>query len=98
MPAAVRVKLGWLSLPKQNDQALKQGVYVKGQDCVCVAQGGRCNDFLQNQKMVDDCVAGKGHEGWRVGAKKSNFQFPSFLVRGSLPATMWFQTFFDAIW
>lgn len=68
MPAAVRVfmrdgrKLGWLSLPKQNDQALKQGVYVK-RARLCMRSTGRCNDFLQNQKMVDDCVAGKRARG-----------------------------------
>lgn len=82
MPAAVRVfirdgKLGWLSLPKQNNQALKQGVYVKGQDCVCVAQKGRCNDFLQNQKMVDDCVAEKGT---RAGALELKSQISNFPV------------------
>jgi hypothetical protein len=70
-------KLGWLSLPKQNNQALKQGVYVKGQDYVCVAQEVDATTFCRIRKMVDDCVARKGHEGWRVGAKKSNFQFPS---------------------
>ena len=48
MPAAVRVKLGWLSLPKQNDQALKQGVYVKAQDCECVEQ----DDFCRIRKYL----------------------------------------------
>lgn len=85
MPAAVRVfmrdgKLGWLSLPKQNGQALKQGVYVKGQNCVCVrSTGGRCNDFLQNQKM--GLMTGTRAGALELKSQISNF--PRSLVRGS---------------
>ena len=56
--------------------------------------GGRCNDFLQNQKMGL-------MTGTRAGAlelKSQISQFPKVLSPRLLPATMWFQTFFDAIW
>jgi hypothetical protein len=73
-----------LAEPSKAEQSSLEARSVCERARLCMrSTEGRCNDFLQNQKMVDDCVAGKRHEGWRVGAKKSNFQFPTPLARGS---------------
>jgi hypothetical protein len=70
--------LGWLSLPKQNNQALKQGVYVKGQDYVCVAQKVDATTFCRIRKWLMTALQEKGTRAGALELKSqiSNFPLP----------------------